>query len=191
MQHKVRLVTTAIILTVAPLSYANTTRFFSATNCNGRTAADNDLVTRFAEGCFSIYAGPGDIFTCSRFVTVALPITGNNSANVNFDSVTVNFVEASQAESISCTIFVANSTGTMFMSSTLSTVVSGSPTVPVRGTLTWTGASLPNAGNSIANVRTQTIYCDLPGKIFQFGDSCFGVTNFSGVTSYSVNTVGS
>ena len=70
-------------------------------------------------------------------------------------------------------------------------MVSGSPTIPVRGTLTWTGASLPNAGNNIANVRTQTIYCDLPGKIFQIGDNCFGVTNFSGVTSYSVNTVGS
>ena len=79
----------------------------------------------------------------------------------------------------------------MFSSSTLG---SGFPTQggpPAVGSLSWTGTALPNMGNAIANVRTQSIYCTIPAKFFGISDNCFFANGQSFVTNYSVNTVGS
>lgn len=173
---------------------ANTVRFFSATDCTGNTPADNNILARFKEGCFNYFLGPPlyDFSTnlCGPAATVVLPIIGNTSDSVDFDTITVNYVNGSLTEPISCTAFAVNSSGTVFASATKSSLFASSLTTSVTGAITWTGSSLPSAGNAIPGARIQTILCSVPSRYPQmFDGSCFVSSFFSELTSYVVDTV--
>ena len=182
---------TLIVLTAITTSvYANTTRFFSATSCLASQPVDNDVIGRVKEGCTNAFPGPPDFLfapDCAPDANVVLPITGNTNAAVNYDAITVNYVNNNQGAIITCTVQVMNDAGTVFSSTSLSSGVASS--TPLSGTLSWTGASLPNGGAAIANVRTQSIFCSIPAKFFGVSDNCFGTLGQSFITSYTVNTV--
>jgi hypothetical protein len=190
MYTKMSLVVVALVSMTAPVR-ANTTRFFSATDCTGNTSVDNSILARFKEGCFNYYQGPAvyddDTQSCGPRVIAVLPIIGNNNDTVDFDTIVVNYTNGSVLENISCTIFVQNSAGTVYASSSLNSALAPSGTVPVIGALTWTGASLPNGGSSISNVQTQTIFCTIPSKFMGLDGSCF-LAGFSHITNYVVDT---
>jgi hypothetical protein len=173
---------------------ANTTRFFSATDCAGNTPADSSILGRFREGCFNYFLGPPEynFWTnlCGPDAVVVLPIIGNTSDTVDFDTITVNYVNGSLTEAISCTAFVVNASGTLYASSTKSSLAASSLTTSVSGAFTWTGSSLPNAGSAIPGARIQNIVCSVPSRYPQMYDgSCFTSTFLSALTSYSVDTV--
>jgi hypothetical protein len=186
-----------VAMTLAGLAVsaqASTKRFFSATGCTGNTPADNGILARFKEGCFNYFLGPPsyDFSTnlCGPDAVVALPIIGNNSDTVDFNTITVNYVNGSLTEPISCTAFVMNSAGTVFASSTQNSLFASSLTTSVSGAITWTGSSLPNAGSAISSVRTQTIFCTVPSRYPQmFEGSCFTSTFLSAITNYQADTV--
>jgi hypothetical protein len=178
---------------VAP-AQANTKRFFSATDCTGNTSGDNSILARFKEGCFNDFLGPPSYnFStnlCGPDAMVVLPIIGNNSDTVDFDGITVNYVNGSLTEPISCTAFVVNSSGTTYASSSQNSLFASSLSTSVSGAISWTGSSLPNAGSSITGARTQSIFCNVPSRYPQmFEGSCFTSSFFSALTSYVVDTV--
>jgi len=173
---------------------ANTKRFFSATGCTGNTAGDSTILARFKEGCFNYFLGPPSYnFStnlCGPDAMAVLSIAGNNSDTVDFDTITVNYVNGSLTEPISCTAFVVNASRTTYASSSQNSLFASSLSTSVSGAISWTGSSLPNAGSSIASVRTQSIFCNVPSRYPQmFDGSCFTSSFFSALTSYVVDTV--
>lgn len=183
-------VTIAVLVAISTSVYANTTRFFSATSCLGSQPADSDVIGRVKEGCTNAFPGPPDFLFapfCAPDAHVVLPITGNTNATVNYDAITVSYVNSNQGAVITCTVQVQNDVGTVFSSTSLSSAFPTS--TPIGGTLSWTGAALPNGGAAIANVRTQSIFCTIPAKFFGVSDNCFSALGQSFITSYSVNTV--
>jgi hypothetical protein len=183
---------------LAASAQANTVRFFSATDCSGNVDGDNSIMARFKEGCFNYYQGPqvpnAGTGLCGPLAIAVLPIIGNNSDTVDYDTLTVNYVNSNIGATINCTAFAVNSAGTAFASTTKSSMFASFPLVPVTGALTWTGSDLPNGGNAIAGVRTQTIFCSIPSRhALVFLDPapglCASSSSFSAVINYVVDTV--
>ena len=193
MYSKMGIATMALVGLVAP-AQANTTRFFSAADCLANASADNSMLARLADGCYNYYTGIGGFNPstgrCGPAMSVALPITGNTSDTVDFDAITVNYTSGNSSESIDCTAFVVNSAGTTYATGTKSSTLPFGLTNQATGAITWTGTSLPNAGNAISNARSETIFCTVPTRWTLYPeDECFLATFFSVITNYVVETV--
>lgn len=178
---------------LATAAQANTTRFFPAADCGAHTPADDPFLGRFAEGCFNLGIGTtinpatGE---CSPSVIPILPILGNLSSTVDLESLTVGYTNSSNVQRISCQATVLTTAGTVFASASLDSALASNLTTPATGSLVFTGANLPNNGNSITGVRTQLIGCSVPSRTVNVsGTGCALAATSSAVVDYAVETV--
>ena len=143
-----------IILFVLPTSaFANTTYTFSGQMCQPDY---NDEVAWE----YSSNGSLNNSSTNSYDITGWCPVGGIESTTVNLENAYVYYLDQQSEAEISCTMYVRNSTGTIYQSSSLGSGVANTG----YGTITFTGAALPNAGGSISNVRTYAFYCTIPSR---------------------------
>jgi hypothetical protein len=128
--------------------------------------------------------------TCGTEASITLPISGNNSDTVDYDSIELRYVDNNNTKSISCTAYAVNSSGTVYQSSTQSSSVGNNG----AGTFTWTSTQLPNSGSSISSVYLQSIICGVPNMVVIYDapdNTCDDVASTSYIRRYTVDTVGS
>lgn len=168
-------------LLIGGIAHANTVRHYTGTECDGIEPAYSNVLSRYNQGCLNTRA----VGVCGS-AGVVLPISGNSSDTVNYDDVRLGYFDGNTLEDVECQIGVRQSGGTIFTSAVLGSAGTGA------GTLTWTGAALPNAGGNITGATVQHVYCYIPAEWADDIDSgCIDAGSRSEVRSYRVDAVNS
>lgn len=190
MHRKIGIAAVALV-GLATSAQANTTRFFTGMDCLGHTAVDS-WIGRFTEACFNfaqMSAFDASTGLCGPDVIASFPIIANTSDTVDYESITVNYTSSNTVERISCQALAMNSSGSVFSSPSQDSLLASNLTTPATGSITWTGATLPNAGTAITAVRSQAIFCSIPSRYVLVGGVCTPASTFTGIVNYAVETV--
>ena len=181
-------VSSIALLLISGIAQANTTRYFSSSECQEYSPDENGALIRGDGGC-QVYYASNVPPVCGRTAAVILPISGNLSSTVDFDNIYADYTDGrgntgSTQAYVDCYVSVVDSSGMNYASSTL-TSSNGA------GQFQWGGGggTLPNSGSSISNVRRQHFVCHVPSAYYHNGVSCVPDNGSSLLRAYWTDTV--
>ena len=191
LRHRLMLVSAVVLLLLPVGAQANTDYYFSGHLCQ----FDDEP----SEGSYSSNGAKNDTATYNQKRTVWCPIVGvEGPSSVNVDDANVYYFDGTDGFSVSCTLYVRNTSGTTystaekFSCSTSQTTGCASESGGLEnayGTLNWNGSELPNSGSAIANVATYAFFCSIPSRFYRPAMGADQTDGYSFIRAYNVEQV--